>query len=152
VRIDLAVTSAMKKSTAAQVFSIRRFMTASPHTIGPEESLATALERMGRLGVRHLPVLDQGKHGRLVGILTERDLRMLQAITDRDPDRIPVSAAMQTDVYGVDVDTPLDEVAATMASHKYGSAVVWSGGAVVGIFTSVDAMRTLAELVRKLAR
>jgi CBS domain-containing protein len=59
---------------------------------------------------------------------------------------------MQTDVYGVDRETPLDEVAATMASHKYGSAVVWSDATVVGIFTTVDAMRALAASVRERTR
>lgn len=123
-------------------------MTADPHVIGPDVSLAQARRRMDELGVRHLPVLEDGKRGRLIGLLTQRDLLMLEAITDLDPARIPVRSAMQVDVFGVDRGTPLDEVVATMASHKYGSAVVWSGGAVVGIFTSVDAMRTLAELVR----
>jgi acetoin utilization protein AcuB len=33
-----------------------------------------------------------------------------------------------------------------MAEHKYGSAVVMEGNQVVGIFTTVDACRALAEL------
>lgn len=59
---------------------------------------------------------------------------------------------MQTDVYGVDADTPLDEVSATMASHKYGSAVVWRDGSVVGIFTMVDAAHALTDCMRKWTR
>jgi acetoin utilization protein AcuB len=138
----------MKKSSAAQVIPIRKYMTASPHTVAADASLAEALGLMRQHAVRHLPVLEGPPPGKLAGLLTERDVLMLESTTERDPARIPVSAAMQTDVYGADVDTPLDEVVATMAHHKYGSAIVWSGGAVVGIFTSVDAMRTLTEMVR----
>lgn len=101
---------------------------------------------MREMGARQLPVLEDGK---LVGILSERDLLLLATLTDVDPSRIPVRSAMQTDVYGVGRDTPLDEVATTMARHKYGSAVVWSGREVVGIFTTVDAMRALADMVRR---
>jgi acetoin utilization protein AcuB len=121
-------------------------MTRSPHVIEPDASLSQARRRMDEIGARHLPVLDDGK---LVGILSERDVLMLESLTDLGPDRIPVRSAMETDVYGVDRGTPLDEVAATMASKKYGSAVVWSDGHIVGIFTTVDAMRVLATTIRE---
>ncbi len=136
----------MKKSTAAHLYAIHHYMTQSPHVVRPDASLAQARQLMYEIKARHLPVVDDGQ---LVGILSERDLLFLESLTDVDPDRIPVRSAMQTEVYGVDRDTPLDEVAATMASSKYGSAVVWSGGSVVGIFTTVDAMRALAATVRE---
>jgi acetoin utilization protein AcuB len=41
--------------------------------------------------------------------------------------------------------TSLAKVAATMAEHKYGSAVVMEKNRVVGMFTTVDALRALAE-------
>jgi len=139
----------MKKASAAQLYSIDRFMTPSPHVVEPQASLAAARHLMRELGARHLPVVEDGK---LVGILSERDMFFLETLTDREPERIPVRSAMQTDVYDVDRETPLEEVARTMAHHKYGSAVVRSGAAVVGIFTTVDAMRTLADLVRRETR
>ena len=40
----------------------------------------------------------------------------------------------------------LDEVVATMAEHKYGSAIVVQNQHVVGVFTTVDACRALSEL------
>jgi len=138
----------MKKSTAAQLYPIDQYMTPSPHTVRADASIADAQRLMRDGGIRHLPVIDPETH-KLVGITTERDLLMVQALRTVDLDRTRVDRAMQTDVYGVDRDTPLDEVAATMASHRYGSAVVWSGGEIVGIFTNVDANRTLSGLVRK---
>jgi acetoin utilization protein AcuB len=124
-------------------------MTPSPHVVQSAASLASAQHLMQEAGARHLPVLEDGK---LVGILSERDMLFLETLTDVDPSRIPVRSAMQTDVYGVGRDTPLDEVAVTMARHKYGSAVVCSGAEVVGIFTTVDAMRALADMVRRETR
>jgi acetoin utilization protein AcuB len=139
----------MKKSTVAHLYSIDRYMTPSPHVVQSAASLASAQHLMREVGARHLPVLEDGK---LVGILSERDMLFFESLTDVDPSRIPVRSAMQTDVYGVAPDTPLDEVAVTMARHKYGSAIVWSGASVVGIFTTVDAMRALADMVRRETR
>ncbi len=136
----------MKKSTALHLYSIDRYMTPSPHVVQSAASLASARDLMREVGARQLPVVEDGK---LVGIVSEHDLLVLETLTDVDPSRIPVRSAMQTDVYGVGRDTPLDEVAATMAKHKYASAVVWSGPAVVGIFTTADAMHALADMVRR---
>ena len=60
---------------------------------------------------------------------------------------VSVEEAMNTSVYAVGPDAPLDEVAGEMAGHKYGSAVVLQNGKVVGIFTTVDACRALQELL-----
>jgi acetoin utilization protein AcuB len=136
----------MKKSTVAHLYSIDRYMTPAPHVVQSAASLASAQHLMHEVGARHLPVVEDGK---LVGILSENDMLFMKTLSDTDPDRTPVRSAMQTDVYGVARDTPLDEVAVTMANHKYGSAVVCSGAEVVGIFTTVDAMRALADLVRR---
>ena len=58
-----------------------------------------------------------------------------------------VSEAMSPDPYTVSPDTLLDDVVATMAAKKYGSAVVMQNHKVVGIFTTVDACRAFAELL-----
>jgi CBS domain-containing protein len=59
---------------------------------------------------------------------------------------VPVEDAMTDAVYGVAPETPLEEVAATMAAHKYGAALVLGErGRVVGVFTTVDALHALAD-------
>ena len=55
---------------------------------------------------------------------------------------------MATVVYAVSPESPLDEVVQTMGEHKYGSAVVMQNEKVVGIVTTVDVCRALAELLR----
>jgi acetoin utilization protein AcuB len=123
---------------------IQKFMTTSPHSIGVEQTLATAHEMMRAHGIRHLPVLSAGK---LVGMVTERDLRLVESLKDVDPKAVKVDDAMSTTVYSVAPDAPLDEVVSTMGAKKYGSAVVMQNGKVVGIFTTVDLCRAFAELL-----
>jgi len=55
-----------------------------------------------------------------------------------------VDEAMTIDVYTVPPTATLAKVAGAMAEHRYGSALIVDGEKVVGIFTTVDAMRALA--------
>lgn len=123
---------------------IKKYMTSSVQTIGDEQPMSVAHRVMREEHIRHLPVLHQGK---LVGVVTDRDLRMVETLRDVDPTRVAVSEAMTADVYTVSPDAGLDEVVQSMATHKYGSAVVVDHGHVVGIFTTVDACGALAELL-----
>jgi acetoin utilization protein AcuB len=125
---------------------IRSFMTPNPHSIGHDQPLAVAQDRMRTWGVRHLPVLDGGK---LVGILSQRDALLVETLRDVDPAKVPVEDAMTMDVYVVSPDTQLADVAGAMADHKYGCAVVMNGSHLAGIFTTVDALRALMVLVER---
>jgi acetoin utilization protein AcuB len=124
--------------------TIQKYMTTSPHSVGQEQTLAVAHGIMREHRIRHLPVLHGG---RLVGMLTERDLHLVETLKDVDPTKVTVEDAMSTQVYSVEPDTGLDVVAQEMAEHKYGSAVVMQNQKVVGIFTTVDACASLAELL-----
>ena len=118
-------------------------MTASPHTIGVEQTLSRASDLMRQHGIRHLPVL---KGGELVGMLTERDVAVISAFKDVDPKKVLVEDAMSGMPYTVGPDALISEVAAEMAEKRYGSAIVVQNHKVVGVFTSVDACRVLAEV------
>jgi CBS domain-containing protein len=53
-------------------------------------------------------------------------------------------------VYSVGLDDPVDAVAERMAARKYGCALIVNRrGAVEGIFTTIDAMQVLADVLRK---
>lgn len=121
---------------------INQYMTAGPHTIGPGNSLATARKVMLDYGVRHLPVLDGG---RIVGLLSERDLLLVESLPGVNPTDVRVEDAMVQSPFLVPRHAPLAEVVATMAERKLGSAVVTEGEKVVGVFTTVDALRALAD-------
>ena len=125
--------------------AVAKYMTASPHSIGQEQTLSAAHKIMRGNLVRHLPVLHGGK---LVGVVTERDLHLVESLKDVDPEEVLVEDAMSSHVYSVSPEAPLDEVASEMAAKKYGSAVVMQNGKVVGIFTTVDACQALADLLQ----
>ena len=123
--------------------TIRQYMTPSPHTIGAEQTLTVASELMRKHRIRHLPVL---RGGSVVGILSQRDVALISGLPQVDPNEVPVEDAMSEELYTVGPETPLDEVAATMAAHKYGAALVLGeSDRVVGVFTTVDALYALAD-------
>jgi acetoin utilization protein AcuB len=97
--------------------------------------------------IRHLPVVENGK---LVGIVSNRDLYLMETFPDARPEEIFIEEAMSADVYSVGLDEPLDQVVEEMAKRKLGAAVVLDGrGGVDGIFTSVDALQVLAEVLQR---
>ncbi|MAQ14702.1 MAG: CBS domain-containing protein [Sandaracinus sp.] len=116
-------------------------MTPRPKTIGREQTLAKAKATMTELGVRHLPVLHGG---RIEGILSSRDIALLERLPRVDSEVMTVEEAMSGEPYVVAPDAKLRDVARTMAEHKYGAVVVMDGPEVVGIFTTIDALRLLA--------
>jgi acetoin utilization protein AcuB len=125
--------------------TISTFMTPMPESIGSNQTLAKAKEVMHSRNIRHLPALEGGT---LVGLVSDRDIALVETLKDVDPRHVLVADTMTTNLYTVAPDVPLDSVAAEMAEHKYGSALVVDRGKVVGIFTTTDVCRALAELLR----
>jgi acetoin utilization protein AcuB len=119
-------------------------MTTTPHTIGQEQTLGAAHKMLREHHIRHLPVLHAGK---LVGILSDRDLSFIETLRDVDPEKVTVEEAMTQTPYTTSPETPLDEVVTTMAQHKYGSVVIVDNDHVVGVFTAIDAMTAFADLL-----
>jgi acetoin utilization protein AcuB len=124
--------------------TVQKYMTTTPHSVGGEETVATASQLLKQHGIRHLPVLEGD---RLLGVLTDRDIKFVEGFRDVDPTTLTVAEAMVEEPYAVSPDTPLDEVTNTMAERKYGCAIVVQHRRVVGIFTTVDACRALSELL-----
>ncbi len=126
--------------------TIAPYMTKLPHTIGSEQPLAKAEKLMSYLKVRHLPVLEGGK---LVGILSDRDIKLLESFKDVNPNEAKVSEALSEEIYMVSSETPVREVCKTMAEKKYGSVLVIDNKKLVGIFTWIDALNAMTELLEK---
>jgi acetoin utilization protein AcuB len=121
---------------------VSEFMSLQTHTVGRDQTLATAHRLMRAHHVRHLPVLEGGQ---VVGIVSQRDLYVMETLDDTDPDAITVEEAMTQDVCAVAPEAPLDEVAELMMDRKLGSVVVMRQGSLEGIFTTVDALYALAR-------
>jgi len=122
--------------------TIADYMTTSPHSVGNDQPLLHAHQVMRDHQIRHLPVLSGG---RLVGILSDRDLAFVENMRDVDAAKVRVDEAMTPTPYSVKKTANLGQVAREMAEHRYGSAVVMENDHVVGVFTTTDALRALAD-------
>ena len=131
-------------SPVRQYPEIREYMTPSPHTIAPNRSLAAAGRLMREHHLRHLPVLDGG---RIVGVVSERDLFLVESFPGVNPTDVRVEEAMVQDVFTVSPNMPLAEAIETMIDRKVGSAIVCEGDRVLGVFTTIDALRALHNLL-----
>ncbi|MCB0394080.1 MAG: CBS domain-containing protein [Bdellovibrionales bacterium] len=124
--------------------TVQKYMTHVPHSIGFDQTIARAKDKMHELGVRHLPVL---KGGKLVGVLTDRDIKLVSTFKDVDPETLKVDEAFTPEPYFTSPDAHLDEVVSMMAEKKYGCAVVVDNSKLVGIFTEIDAYKALSDLL-----
>lgn len=125
---------------------ISRYMTRQPWTIDRGATLTAAHQVMRSHAIRHLPVMDAGK---LVGIVSERDLHLIETLPDANPDEVTVDDAMTETVYVAEPNDGVSEVVDRMAAQKLGSVVVMHDRHVEGIFTSIDALQVLAHILRR---
>lgn len=121
--------------------TVKVAMTTFPHSIDIERSADEAWAMMLEHQIRHLPVTADGT---LVGIVTERDLRLVLR-PGAKPGEATLRSACETDAFVVDDDAPLDAVVREMAERQIGSALVTRHGKLVGILTTTDVCRLLAD-------
>jgi len=127
-----------------ETYEIRSAMHPFPYTIGAQQNLKTAQQVMREHNVRHLPVMSGGE---LKGILSDRDINFSLRIEAKEPEELKVGEACTPEPYVVDVATSVAEVSSRMAQEHIGCALVTESGKLVGIFTTVDACRVLAEVL-----
>lgn len=113
-------------------------------TISPDSSIGVAIALMREGGFRRLPVVDEG---RLVGIVTDRDLRQAtnsplvlreRWYSDFLLEAIKVKSCMTPDPVTITPDTPVLEAVRLLRQHRIGGLPVVEEGAVVGIITTTD--------------
>ncbi len=131
--------------------TVERYMTLNPIAVQPDTSLRKTLELLQAHQIRHLPVV-QGK--RLVGIITDRDLRQLFPSSLAPPDKVAgfrtaaaqvkVGEVMTRRVLSVTPETRADRAARLMVEHRIGCLPVLRGSTLVGIITTVDLLQTMA--------
>jgi len=124
--------------------NVAAYMTPNPHSIELRHSLAEAYAKMRRLSLKYLPVMAGSK---LVGIVVDPDLKMIELLKGVDLTTVTVASAMTPVPYCVTEDAPLDMVAREMSTHRFDVVVVMKDAAVSGIFTATDATRALADVL-----
>jgi len=120
---------------------VHRRMTRDVVTVPSTATVADALDTLNAHTIRHLPVVDDGK---VVGILSDRDLR--KAMTGR-PDETIVADVLTEDPVTVSPHDPVDTAARLLVEHDVGCVPVVEHGELVGIVTASDLLQSYVELM-----
>jgi acetoin utilization protein AcuB len=130
---------------------VRDLMTRSLVTATPDMTVTDARALMARERIRHLLVTEGG---RLVGIVTDRDIRLNLASPATSLSvwelnfllaRLTVGQVMTKSVIVVEPDREAREAARIMLDHRIGALPVLDGERLVGILTETDLVRAFAE-------
>jgi CBS domain-containing protein len=117
---------------------VRSVMSASPVTAGPDTTVREAARLLADADVGALPVVTDGK---LVGIVTDRDLVVRVLAAGRDLET-PIGEIASSDLCTVTPDTPLEEAARLLGEAQVRRLpVVSEDGRLVGIVTQADLAR-----------
>jgi CBS domain-containing protein len=131
---------------------VKEIMMGSPVTLRPEDTLDLANDVISLGRIRHIPVLEDG---RLVGLLSERDLmgRAVPAIfglKQKNKSALlksyRIKDFMKKKVVTVSPETPIKDAARLMAEKKIGCVPVVSNGSLVGLVTTTDVLRYVERL------
>lgn len=132
---------------------VRDYMTKEPVTASPETPVLEAIRLLKEKGFRRLPIL---KDGRLVGLVTEKDLK--DAIPSKVTtlsvwemnyllSKLTVEEVMVRSVITIQAEAPLEAAALLMEERKIGALPVMEGERLVGIITVTDVMRAFTEVM-----
>jgi acetoin utilization protein AcuB len=133
----------MARGAETRYGTVSDWMTREPARVGDDCRIREALDRMRREDVRHLLVF-QGD--RLVGLLSNRDLRRLPLEAPRAAD--PVSRIMTEGPITAAPEMPVEEAARLLLEHKIGALPVREGEEILGIFTISDALEALLAVAQ----
>ena len=126
------------------MLTVNDLMTEIPNTVTPQTTIRQVVEIMKSQGCRQLPVLLNGK---LVGILTDRDVRLVMNSPlllhgrwqdEEILDEMTAESCMTPDPMTVSPDTSAYQAANMLSIYKFGALPVVDKGVLVGIITVTD--------------
>ena len=132
---------------------VRDLMTGAPITVSPETPMLDAQHLMLSNHFRHLLVT---KDDRLVGIVTDRDIRLnlpspATSLSVWEINhlmtKLTVDQVMTESVITVGPDRDAADAARLMLDHKIGALPVTDGGRLIGIVTETDMLRAFVRSV-----
>jgi acetoin utilization protein AcuB len=137
------------------MLTVRDLMSYNPDTVSPHHTLRHAIILMNQQGHRQLPVVE---NGRLVGIITNRDVRLAleSPLINKDTaDRMAllqehtVAECMTADPQTISPGTSIYKTAEKLMLYKIGALPVIENETLVGIITTTDLLSHLAAQSHK---
>jgi universal stress protein A len=128
----------VRRGEAADRNLVARWMSTSAVTATPAETLAAIDARMREGNFRAMPVVDKG---RVVGIVTDRDIRSHTGYLEHTEARL----AMTEEVVTVAPTTPIHEAARILRERKIDVLPVVEDGQLAGVITTSDVMAAFLE-------
>jgi CBS domain-containing membrane protein len=141
----LALVTTSLEAQRSRPLTAAHAMTPSPVTMTSATTIPEARSLMERYGIRHLPVLDDG---RFITLVSERDLAIAEVVFRHAAHPSATRAARlvgRDDALRVRHDAPLDRVFRDMFEAHIDVALVEDGARLVGILSALDACRLLGE-------
>ena len=122
---------------------ISEIMTPNPDVIDPNASIREAAKRMRDDNVGALPICE---NGRLIGMVTDRDIVMRAVAEDRTPSQTTVRDVMSERIIYCFDDDDIESAARCMAEHQIRRVPVLNRDKrLVGIVSLADLARTGEE-------
>ncbi|MFO7544910.1 MAG: CBS and ACT domain-containing protein [Trueperaceae bacterium] len=133
---------------------VQDIMTRKVVAIGPDTPIRDVQALMELRNIRHFPILDEraeeDEPDQLVGIVSDRDLRLVGAEHPRAPAGVragdPVRSIMVTPVLTAHPEDPIEETAKVLRENKIGAMPVMDDGHLVGIVTGIDMLDALVRM------
>ena len=123
---------------------VKIYMTKNPQTVSPDDDLRVVFNLLSDKRIRQAPVV---KDNKLVGMVTDRDLRMAIVQYASEP-HLTIQSVMTPDPVTISEDISLEEAGGILISHKFNAAPVLSSeGELTGILTITDALRGLLNII-----
>ena len=123
---------------AADRSQVARWMSPSPVTVTPGEKVAAVIMRMQQGNFRSAPVVE---NGRLVGLITDRDIRGQMGRVDTTEVRVAMSENPPT----VTPTTPVHDAAQILFEQKLDGLPVVENERLVGVITNSDILRAFLD-------
>lgn len=121
-------------------------MTNRPLCCLPDDMVAKAAQLMQRENIGPIPVIENEQTGKLVGIVTDRDLALKIVAEERDPKTTKVEAVMTRKVVTCRADDDLQKALDAMAKHQLRRIpVVDHNDKILGIIAQADVATRLDQ-------
>ncbi len=124
---------------------VANYMKHDAYTVREDALLVVAIQLMHEHNIHHLSVVDNGR--RLVGIISDRDVRSAVGFDRTLEDKLTVSEIMTSDPVVIQADDTIEEAMEVLSTKKFGSLPVMRAGALAGIITTHDVLRAFHEVL-----